>query len=94
MLLRSQVRPRPRPEDAQQPQPQRPGKDTIVCLSEGDFCLSFSSFSSCLISFFWTRLNFLISAYKREEGCFLDVRGPRPARQGPPLTRVCLMWAP
>lgn len=37
-------------------------KDTIICLSKGDFCLIFSSFSSCLISLFRTRLNFLISA--------------------------------
>lgn len=47
---------------ARQPQAQPPGKDTIIRLSEGDFCLNFSSFSSCLISFFWTCLNFLISA--------------------------------
>lgn len=47
---------------AQQPQARPPGKDTIICRSEGDFCLSFSSFSSCFISFFWTCLNFLISA--------------------------------
>lgn len=44
-------------------QPGPSGKsDTIVCRSEGALCLSFSSFSSCLISCFRTCWNFLISA--------------------------------
>lgn len=54
-------------------------KDTIICRSEGDFCLNFSSFSSCLISLFWTRLHFLISACTEKEGYFLGIpRGPGP----------------
>lgn len=58
-------------------------KDTIICRSEGDFCLSFSSFSSCLISLFWTRLHFLISAYTEKESHFPGMPrgpGPTPAR--------------
>lgn len=52
-------------------------KDTIICRSDGDFCLSFSSFSSCLISLFWTRLHFLISAYIEKRGSFpRDPKGP------------------
>lgn len=52
----------------------------IICRSEGDFCLSFSSFSSCLISLFWTRLHFLISAYTENERETFprDVKGARP----------------
>lgn len=51
----------------------------IICRSEGDFCLSFSNFSSCLISLFWTRLHFLISACTEKEGHFPAIpRGPGP----------------
>lgn len=67
----------------------------IICRSEGDFCLSFSSFSSCLISLFWTRLHFLISAYTENERHFLGM----PGGPGPTLhtlrciqlTRVCFI---
>lgn len=53
----------PGPEARRSQAPGRtPGEDTIICLSEGDFCLSFSNFSSCLISLFRIYLHFLISA--------------------------------
>lgn len=62
-----------------QPKAQLQGrKDTIICLSEGDVCLNFSSFSSCLISLFRACLHFLISAYRKKEGCFLGLQHNQP----------------
>lgn len=73
-------------------------KDMIICRSEGDFCLNFSNFSSCLISLFWTRLHFLISAYTERDPVAADAKGVRPHPCTPRgttlLTRVCFIWAP
>ena len=66
----------------------------MVCLSEWDFCLSFSSFSSCLSSLFQTCLNFLISAYGRRRVVSWGPSPPRgPRRSAVPLfTWVCFIW--
>lgn len=73
------------------------GKDTIICRSEGDFCLNLSSFSSCLISLFWTRLHFLISAYTEKRAVSSGSQGrqasPLHTLRCPQLTRVCFIWA-
>lgn len=70
------------------------GKDTMVCLSEGDFCLSLSSFSSCLSSSFWTCLNFLISAYGRRRVLSCGPSPPRGPRRSAVLTWVCFICTP